>query len=161
MSLMLAACARPGETQPSIDLTSLTPEPTADPNAPLVLGVGDVAQEAGLQFSVTQVSAPYHPKDTSVQPKRGEFVVAAVDIHNYGSEAVDVSDQHDFSLLDPTGRPYAGTSVPELPKPPNGTIQPGADVTGDVAFDVPAGQIYRLAFKNQAFAHGEIVVDLG
>jgi len=159
--LLLAACARPGQGQPSIDVTSLTtPQPTADPNAPLVLGVGDIAQESGVQFAVTQVSAPYHPKDTAVRPRRGQFVVAAVDIHNYGLGAVDVAHQRDFSLLGPNGQAYADTTVPELPQPPNGAIQPGADVSGDVAFDVPAGQTYRLAFKSPAFARGELVVNL-
>ncbi|MBV8084518.1 MAG: DUF4352 domain-containing protein, partial [Chloroflexi bacterium] len=128
--------------------------------APLVLGVGDIAQESGLQFSVTQVSSPYQPKDASIRPSRGEFLVAVVDLHNFGTNQLTVAGKQDFTLLDARGTGYPDTTIPELPPTPNGTIGPSTDVTGDVAFDVPKGADYRLAFHNEGFAHGVIMVDL-
>ena len=112
--------------------------------------MGDIAQESGLQFSVTQVSAPYQPKDASIRPSRGEFLVAVVDLHNFGTNQLTVSGKQDFTLLDAKGMEYPDTTIPELPPTPNGAIVPSTDVTGDVAFDVPKAQATAWPFTTTA-----------
>jgi hypothetical protein len=86
--------------------------------------------------------------------------VAVVDLHNFGSNQLTVAAKQDFALLDPKGTQYSDTTIPELPATPNGAIAANSDVTGDVAFDVPKSTDYRLALRNDAFAHGVIMVDL-
>jgi len=119
----------------------------------------------GVLFGVTSVAAPYTSAgNAGAKPRAGELMVIDVEIHNSlasGGATLTISSASNFELQDASGRTYAETSLSGAPKPPNGKIGPGETLEGGLAYDVPAGQNYRLLFKQPRVSQGEIVVDLG
>jgi|SRR5581483_10239785 len=128
----------------------------------LVIAVGDAALANGVQISVTDVKAPY--ADASLSATRGELMLVDVDVHNAAGQdrpTFSVSTRDNFALDDASGQTYPPLTGAAAPKPPDGTLAPGATLDGSLLYDVPAGQTYQLRFKSPVDASTQIVIDLG
>ena len=132
----------------------------------LTIGVGDSVDSNGVLFGVTGVQAPYTGPGTPSASATGapELIVINVEIHNSlspGGDVVTIASASNFELQDESGRVYDQTSAEDAPKPPDGKIGPGQTLDGSLAYRAPAGQSYRLVFKEELVSQGRIAVDLG
>jgi hypothetical protein len=124
--------------------------------------VGDVIKVGdGLMYTVVNVKAPFDSGNEFDQPSNGQFMVVQVSLENKTSKSVNVSSALNWELRDDSGQSYTETIVVNAPKPPDGEIAPGDKLAGGLAFDVAKGKGYKLYFKNEIFASGQVIVDLG
>jgi hypothetical protein len=112
-------------------------------------------------YTVTQVKAPFDSGNEFETPQNGQYLVAYVTLENKTSKSITVSSVISFELRDDTGQSYNETILSAAPKPPDGEIAPGDKLAGGLSYDVPKGKDFKLYFKNDVFASGQVIVDLG
>jgi Domain of unknown function (DUF4352) len=95
------------------------------------------------------------------KPSKGQYLIVNVSFDNQSGKSQTVSSIASFELRDDAGQSYSETIFTDAPKPPDGEIATNDKLAGALTFDVPTGLAYRLYFKNDLFASGQIVVDLG
>lgn len=122
--------------------------------------VGDQVK-VGDNFVVTVNSVKTNQGDDITQPKSGNtFVIVDVTIKNVSNQKQDVSSALNFGLKDATGQTYNETVV-DGETPPDGTIQPGDLLRGQLSYEVPTSQkSFEFSFQDDLISGNQAIWDL-
>lgn len=83
-------------------------------------------------------------------PQEGNmFVMVDMNIENNSSSLVHFSPVSTLTLVDSRGVIYPVTSAPNMKKGLGGPISPYEQMSGEVGFEVPANENYRLKYEKQ------------
>jgi hypothetical protein len=122
-----------------------TPTPTPKPTPTPTLGIGaTVTGKNGVSFTVDSAQVEAAP-DFQANPPGYVTVAIEVSLTNHGTKSVDVASLSDFEILGPQGQTYQQVILLTGPDAPDGSLTPGAEMTGDIGYQVPPGA-YRIAY---------------
>jgi hypothetical protein len=83
-------------------------------------------------------------------PQEGNmFVMVNMNIENNSNTLVHFSPVSTLTLVDSKGSVYSVTSAPNMKKGLGGPISPYEHMSGEVGFEVPANENYRLKYEKQ------------
>lgn len=158
--------------QTGTDLTGAPAVPTSAPGATTTGAVTTVPEEylaglnqpvvdGALQYTVRSVDCSLTELDGRAA-SRGRWCVAAVTVVNQGTAAATMPPAEQ-KLMDVQGREYAAdaAAAPALGEPGTAVwqpVQPGAEMTGQMAFDMPEdAEPRRLELHNSEGTTGSMV----
>ncbi len=129
-------------TQPASQLTSV---PTQT-----IFKVGETG--SNTVWSVTLNSVKTSTGDQMFKPDAGMiYLVVDVTIGNISSSGQDMSSMLSFRLQDSTGQAY-NEAFTDIGKAPNGAIQPGNKLRGQIVYAVPTTMHdFTLQFQGSGF----------
>lgn len=122
--------------------------------------VGDQVK-VGDNFVVTVNSVKTSQGDDITQPKSGDtFLIVDVTVKNVSNQSQDISSALNFDIQDATGQKYTETIV-DGETPPDGTVQPGDLLRGQLSYEVPASQkSFEFSFQDVIGGGDEAIWDL-
>ena len=123
--------------------------------------VGDRIKIGDKNFFFTVTGVQTSAGTDFEKPSKGQYLIVSVTFDNQSGAVENVSSAISFELRDGTGQSYTETILTTAPKPPDGEIANNDKLAGGLTYDVPKGQTFRLYYKNDVFASGAVVVDLG
>lgn len=117
--------------------------------------------KVGDTYIVTVNSVKTSKGDEILQPKAGNvYLIVDVTVKNISSKEQDLSSLLQFTLKDATGQKYDETIVTNA-TPPDGKIEAGDQVRGQIAYEVPSAQkSFTLAFEADIISGGQTIWDL-
>ena len=117
--------------------------------------------KVGNNFVVTVNSVKTSQGDDITKPKSGNtFLIVDVTIKNVSNQKQDISSIGNFGLKDATGQTYTEAIV-DGETPPDGTIQPGDLLRGQLSYEVPASQkAFTFSFQDDLISGNEAIWDL-
>lgn len=129
-------------------------------SAPKHFKVGDQVK-VGSTYVVTVNSVKTSAGDDISKPKAGNtFLVVDVTLKNVSSAEQNVSSLLSFDLKDGTGQKYTETIVTGA-TPPDGKIEPGDQLRGQLPYEVPASQhAFAFSFQADITSSGQTIWDL-
>ncbi len=160
--LLLAACGSSATNTgtavtPTPTSAASTPTPTPTPSH---FKVGQVVK-VGDTWQVTVNSIKTSQGSEFTKPKTGNiFLVVDVTLKNISpSEQQAYSAQ--FTLRDATGQEYNETFFDSQYVPPNGKVEAGSPLRGQISYEVPTSQKhFTLAFVASFGAPGQTIWDI-
>ncbi|HEX6818898.1 MAG TPA: DUF4352 domain-containing protein [Ktedonobacterales bacterium] len=110
---------------------------------------------------VTVNSVKTSSGSTYIKPQSGdEFVIVDVTVKNVSKSEQTVSSLASFGFKDATGQDYTET-IGNIGKPPDGKVQPGSLLRGQLTYDVPKAQkTFTFSFESDIFSSGQTTWDL-
>jgi hypothetical protein len=122
--------------------------------------VGDQVKVGDADI-VTVNSVKTSSGDEFDQPQAGNvYLIVDVTIKNISSQEQDISTILQFTLKDSTGQKYDQTIVSNATSP-DGKLEPGDQVRGQLAYEVPQTQkSFTLAFEADFISSGQTIWDL-
>ncbi len=122
--------------------------------------VGDQVK-VGDNFVVTVNSVKTSHGDDITQPKSGNiFLIVDVTVKNVSNQKQNVSSALNFGLKDATGQTYNETIV-DGETPPDGAIQPGDLLRGQLSYEVPTSQkSFTFSFEDDPISGNQAIWDL-
>lgn len=158
IAITAESCSSSGNIGTAVGSPVASPSATSSQQA--LFQVGQTVKVGNtLLFTVTGVQSSGGTEFET--PQNGQYLIVDVAFQNVSSQSQSVSSILSFELRDGTGQSYNETILTSAPKPPDGDIAPNDKLAGGLTYDVPKGQTFKLYFKNDVFASGAVVVDLG
>ena len=110
---------------------------------------------------MTVNSAKTSNRDDITQPKSGDtFVIMDVTIKNVSNQEQNISSLLQFNMKDSTGQVYTETIV-DGATPPDGKIEPGDVLRGQLAYEVPTSQhSFTFSFEADITSSGQTIWDV-
>jgi recombination DNA repair RAD52 pathway protein len=124
--------------------------------------VGDTVDLSDRTFKVNEAEVDYLTFDQASWPKPGhQFVRANVILANTSTDNINFTP-FDFQLEDASGVQRGYTIVEDMPNPlRSGNLIPNDAVTGNIAFDAPAGDAgFKLIYKSISSSSETATVNL-
>lgn len=120
--------------------------------------VGDQVK-VGSTWVVTVNSAQLHGPTDVDQPKAGDtYLVIDVTFKNVSSQEQDLSSALQMSLKDATGQTYTETIATFASSTPDGKVQAGDLLRGQLVFEVPTSQkTFTFAFEADVVSSGQTI----
>jgi len=123
-------------------------------------GVGDTVALGDWTVTVNGVTDPFTSPNQFDAPQ-GRYVAVDTTVANNSDTPATVSSLLCFELRDSTGRTYNQALVAGGGAAPDGEVDPGGVLRGDLYYDVPADVTgLRLRFKCDLFSSGSAVINL-
>lgn len=116
----------------------------------------------GNTWIVTVNSVATHAATDVDQPAQGDtYLVVDVSLKNTSSSEQDLSSDLQFSLQDATGQKYTQSIVTFSSNSPDGKVEPGSPIRGQMVYEVPTSQHnFTLAFEADITSSGQTIWDL-
>lgn len=109
-------------------------------------GIGTpVRDRNGVVFEVLGTRLVRPPYLSAPNPPGEVTVVIKIALVNRGTHTVPVTSLGDFKLLGSPGQIYFQVIFGAPTDAPNGSLAPGATMTGEIEYQIPRGR-YRLAY---------------
>lgn len=123
--------------------------------------VGDQVK-VGNEWVITVNSAKTHGATDIDQPKSGDtYLVIDMTFKNVSSSEQTLSSLLQLSLKDSTGQKYDNTIASFASQPPDGKVEAGDVVRGQVVYEVPTAQkSFTMAFESDILSSGEVIWDI-
>jgi hypothetical protein len=123
--------------------------------------VGDQVK-VGDTWVVTVNSAKIHAGTEFDQPKSGDtYLVFDITFKNVSSDEQDLSSLAQLSLKDATGQTYDETIVSFAKGSPDGKVEAGSLLRGQVVYEIPKAQkAFTLAFEADLVSSGQTIWDI-
>lgn len=123
--------------------------------------VGDQVSVGGI-YTVTINSAQTHAATDIDQPAAGNtYLVVNVTLKNTSSSEQNLSSLLQFNLQDSTGQKYQEAITSFQQQSPDGKIEAGSLVRGDLVYEVPTAQTkFTLSFEADIASSGETIWDI-
>ena len=122
--------------------------------------VGDAVALGDWTVTVNGVTDPFASPNEFDTPQ-GRYVAVDATVANNSSSPATVSSLMCFELRDTTGRTYSQALVVGGGAAPDGEVDPGGVLRGDLYYDVPADVTgLQLRFKCDLFSSGSAVINL-
>lgn len=122
--------------------------------------VGDQVK-VGDTYVVTVNSVKTNPGTEFDQPKSGDtYLVVDLTVKNVSSQEQNLSSLLQFTFKDASGQKY-DEAITSFATPPDGKIEAGDQVRGQLAYEVPKAQhTFTLAFQADITSNGQTIWDL-
>ena len=123
--------------------------------------VSDQVSVGGI-YTVTVNSAQTHGATDVDTPKANDtYLVINVTLKNTSSSEQDLSSLLQFTLKDSTGQTYDETITSFQQQSPDGKVEAGSLVSGDLVYEVPTAQTkFTLSFQADITSNGETIWDI-
>lgn len=123
--------------------------------------VGDTVALGDWEVTVNSVVDPWSSPEEFDMAPTGRYVEVDVTVTNNSNSAETVSSLLCFELRDTDGRSVSQEFVLGGGTPPDGEVDPGGRLSGNLYFDVPEGvSDLELRFSCDLFARGSAVIAL-
>jgi hypothetical protein len=126
---------------------------------PAVAKIGAPVRDGKFQFTVTSVSHAKHAGGLLGVTAQGRFTILHVTVKNIGgqSQTLDASNQY---VYDASGKRFSANSQASSQSFLLTDINPGNEVTGTIAFDLPKGDHAVKAGLHDSAVSGGVTVTL-
>lgn len=127
-------------------------------NSSKAAAAGSTVKDGKFQFTITSVS---QAKTAGTSTAQGEYTILHLKVSNIGTEGQTLDDSNQY-VYDSAGRKFTADSAADLGLS-NDTvfldnINPGNNVTGEIAFDMPKGdKPVKAELHDSAFSGGVTV----
>lgn len=162
--LILAACGESTTTASTAPTKPAQPTPTPTVAKPKHHTVGELVT-VGKNWQITILKVRTAPGKYAIPSKNTDqwlvFSVKMVNISNQTEEAIGAGG---FQLRDADGTPMgvAGFTIDDEVKPaPQGTVEAGSPISGDLVYEVPkASKTFQLLFMQYSYVNGLTTWDI-
>jgi hypothetical protein len=163
-AILLGALLACGESSNTGSLSSTSDNTPQTQSTPAVqhFKVGDMVK-VGDTWQVTVNKVKTSHGDDIIQPESGNiFVIINVSVKNISSQAQSISSLLNFSYKAADGTKGKDSTLTSGVSPsPDGTVEAGDVVKGDLVYEVPASQkTGTLSFQADIIANGETIWDI-
>jgi hypothetical protein len=120
-------------------------------------GIGTPVRDGKFQFTITAATHAKHAGGLLGGTAQGRYTILHVTVKNIGGQAqtLDASNQY---VYDTSGRQFSADSAASSQSFFLTQINPGNEVTGTIAFDLPVGdRAVKAELHDSAFSGGVIV----
>jgi len=159
--IALAASAGSNEaTKVGEDASGASESGASAPDGGGKFAVGDTVALGDWTVTVNGVTDPFTSSNQFDTPQ-DRYVAVDTTVANNSDAPATVSSLLCFELRDSTGRTYNQALVVGGGATPDGEVDPGGILRGDLYYDVPAGVTgLQLRFKCDLFSSGSAVINL-
>lgn len=156
----LAASAESNEATRVEDGSASSSQSESSSGGGETFSVGDIVALGDWAVTVNSVTDPFVSPNEFDTPN-GRYVAVDATVTNNGTSSETVSSLLCFELRDATGRTYNQSLVVGGGSPPDGEVDPGGLIRGDLHYDVPVDVTgLQLRFKCDLFSSGSAVINL-
>lgn len=156
----LAASAGSNEATQVGEDVSAASESSSSEEGGGTFNVGDTVALGDWTVTVNGVTDPFTSSNQFDTPQ-GRYVAVDTTVANNSGSPATVSSLLCFELRDSTGRSYNQALVAGGGAAPDGEVDPGGVLRGDLYYDVPTGVSgLQLRFKCDLFSTGSAVINL-
>lgn len=161
LTVVVMACGSTTSNEGVISSDSNSNSNSTSASAAKHFSVGDQVK-VGDTWMVTINSATTHGATDLDQPKSGNrYLVIDATFENLSSAEQHLSTLLQLSLKDATGQKYNNAFTSFASQPPDGKVQVGDVVRGQVVYEAPTAQkSFTLAFESDLLSSGQVIWDI-
>lgn len=157
--LVLIACGESGSTATNVGTSSSPATAASTPQTTHFKVKDQVKIGSDWVITINSVSTSAGKGYSQPQKSGNHFVVIDITMKNTTSKSQNISSLLDFHFRDNTGQEYTEGIAPELGKAPDGMIEAGALLRGQLIYEVgPSQHTFTLSYAPETdFSGGSTV----